>query len=179
MLITPAYQQLQAAFHVERQDYGANAHRWADRIRSFADQLGTRDILDYGAGKGSLQRALPFPIKQYDPAMPEFAAPPNPADFVVCLDVLEHIEPECLDDVLAHMGSLTRKMLLAEIATRPAKKFLPDGRNAHLIQQHSNWWLLKLMQNFMIQSIQWDGQAMHVLAWPLVKPAPEMEVHIP
>ena len=34
------------------------------------------------------------------------------------------------------------------VHTAPAKKVLPDGRNAHLIQQPPEWWLPKFMERF-------------------------------
>jgi S-adenosylmethionine:diacylglycerol 3-amino-3-carboxypropyl transferase len=66
--------------------------------------------------------------------------PPEPHDIVVCTDVLEHIEPDCLDDVLADIRRCTKKAALLVVATRPAMKTLSDGRNAHLIQEDFKWW---------------------------------------
>lgn len=43
--------------------------------------------------------------------------------------VLEHIEPECLEQVLDHLQRLTRKIALLNIVTRPANKVLADGHN--------------------------------------------------
>jgi len=33
------------------------------------------------------------------------------------------------------------------IDTLPARKTLPDGRNAHLIQESQDWWLSKIKNN--------------------------------
>ncbi len=179
MRYTADYKQLQEQFHAQRPDYGANAHRWADQLATLAQQLNTRDVLDYGAGKGTLAKGLPFPIAQYDPFVPEFAREPAPAAIVACLDVLEHIEPECLDAVLAHLASLTKNILFAEIATRPAAKFLPDGRNAHLIIESGNWWLAKLLPHFAIQQWSSSGTNAIVLATPLKPPAPVLSTYLP
>jgi 2-polyprenyl-3-methyl-5-hydroxy-6-metoxy-1,4-benzoquinol methylase len=67
-------------------------------------------------------------------------AAPEPHDIVACTDVLEHIEPDCLDDVLKDIRRCTKKVAFLLIATRPAIKVLADGRNAHLIQQPYTWW---------------------------------------
>ncbi len=166
MLITPEYRAMQEQFHIDRPDYGVNAHRWADHILSMAKKLETRSILDYGCGKSTLQKAIPFPIAQYDPAMPEFSDPPEPADLVVCVDVLEHIEPVCLNDVLDDLKRVTKRLAFLEIATRPAKKFLPDGRNAHLIQENGNWWLALLLPRFQIESTQNMGGSILLLCSP-------------
>ena len=80
-----------------------------------------------------------------------FSGTPNPADIVACTDVLEHIEPECLEDVLADLRQVTKRLGFFTIATRPAKKFLADGRNAHLIQQDAKWWIERLWKHFKIQ----------------------------
>jgi hypothetical protein len=73
---------------------------------------------------------------------------------VACIDVLEHIEPECLDNVLDHIASLTEAVAFLSIHTGPALKKLPDGRNAHLIQEPAEWWLPKLMSRWDMQTIQ-------------------------
>jgi hypothetical protein len=83
-------------------------------------------------------------VRNYDPGIPADSALPAPADLVVCTDVLEHIEPEHLDAVLAHIFRLAQRAVFLQIALFPAKKTLPDGRNAHLIVQPANWWLDKI-----------------------------------
>lgn len=167
MLITPEYRTAQELFHQQRDDYGRSGHKWAEHVRQFCEQLKTRDVLDYGAGKETLQRALPFPIKMYDPCIPHLSTPPEPADFVVCTDVLEHIEPDCLDAVLDDIARLTKKLCFLEVATRPAVKFLPDGRNAHLIQWPASWWLPKITARFDLQSFQnMNGGSFVVLGTP-------------
>jgi hypothetical protein len=71
-----------------------------------------------------------------------------PADVVVCNDVLEHVEPEHLDEVLKHMASLAKKAIVLTVATVPAVKTLADGRNAHLIVENARWWYTKLEPYF-------------------------------
>lgn len=153
-LITPAYQSLQTEFHLQRPDYGVSSGRHCDNIIGLAKALNTCDILDYGCGKAGLQKGIPWPIQNYDPCMSEYLRRPKPADLVVCTDVLEHIEPECLKDVMDDLKALTGKALFVNIACRPAKKFLQDGRNAHLIQESPNWWLSWLLPRFQLQSFQ-------------------------
>lgn len=154
MLITPEYKQLQKDFHETRPDYGTSAARHIEFVQHLANTLKTRDILDYGCGKAMLQKGIPFPIQNYDPAMPEYAKRPVAAEIVVCTDVLEHIELVCLDDVLADLVGLTRQLLFINVACRPAKKFLPDGRNAHLIQESPTWWMQKLLPLMDLTSFQ-------------------------
>jgi 2-polyprenyl-3-methyl-5-hydroxy-6-metoxy-1,4-benzoquinol methylase len=110
------------------------------------DEYGTKDVLDYGCGKRTLETALGFEIANYDPCIPGLDSPPKAHDIVVCTDVLEHIEPECLDAVLSDIRRCTKRVAFLLIATRPAKKFLADGRNAHLIQKDEKWWSERLAQ---------------------------------
>jgi hypothetical protein len=72
----------------------------------------------------------------------------------VSLDVLEHIEPECLDDVLDDMKRCTLKGVFLSVSLVTAGKTLPDGRNAHLIVEPIEWWLPKLMARWDLMSVQ-------------------------
>lgn len=150
MLITQNYRELNQQLHETRPDYGISGVKYAEHVLEFSKMLGTRDILDYGCGKRTLQDALGFDIRNYDPCIPGFDKDPEPADLVVCTDVLEHIEPECLDDVLTDLRRCIKRVGFLTIATRPAKKFLADGRNAHLIQKDARWWLDKLWAHFRV-----------------------------
>ena len=144
MRFTPEYEALQRQLH-EDASYGTSGHKHAQRITQLAQQLQTRDVLDYGRGKGTLAKSMPFKIHEYDPFVPGYDADPEPADLVVCSDVLEHIEPDCVVDVLQHLHALTKRALFIDVACRPAKKVLADGRNAHLIQWEPRKWLFELM----------------------------------
>lgn len=153
-LISEYYREQNKQLHAIRSDYGSNGHRYASQIRELATAMGTKEILDYGAGKRTLEDALVgLDVRSYDPAFEDIAAPPEPADLVVCGDVLEHIEPEYLDAVLDDLKRVTKKCLFATIATRPAVKTLPDGRNTHLIQQDMRWWLPHIWDRFIIGSM--------------------------
>lgn len=151
MLITDEYRELNRKLH-ENPEYGNNGSKLFKDVLFIAD--GNKDILDYGCGKRTLEKALGFPIKNYDPCIEGLDSPPEPADVVICGDVLEHIEPECLGDVLDDLRRVTIGKGLFLIATRPAKKILADGRNAHLIQQDYKWWLPKLWSRFDVDRFQ-------------------------
>jgi 2-polyprenyl-3-methyl-5-hydroxy-6-metoxy-1,4-benzoquinol methylase len=135
-------------------------------VAEVAKRIGAETVLDYGSGKGSLKRALGLPVAEYDPAVPEHAAEPVAADLVVCSDVLEHIEPECLDEVLDHLKQLAKKVGFFVIATRPAKKHLDDGRNAHLIVEDREWWMRKLEQRWRVEVCSDDGRELIVTVKP-------------
>jgi hypothetical protein len=77
---------------------------------------------------------------------------------VSCIDVLEHIESEYLEEVISQLEKLTTHVGIFSVHTGPARKVLADGRNAHLIQQPASWGLQKLIPHFDIIQLT-PGQA--------------------
>lgn len=142
MLISENYRQLNRQMHADKPQYGSGGARHAQHLVRIADQYGASTILDYGCGKGDLKRAMPaWEVREYDPAIEGKDSSPEPADLVYCGDVLEHIEHEFLGAVFDDLRRCTRKVAVLVISTVQSKKFLSDGRNAHLIVQPLKWWL--------------------------------------
>jgi hypothetical protein len=77
--------------------------------------------------------------------------------------VLEHIEPELLDTVLDDLQRVTMGLGIFTVHTGPAVKVLPDGRNAHLIQQPAQWWLPKFLARFELVAFNRMPQGFWVL----------------
>ena len=110
-------------------------------------------ILDFGCGKGNLIDTLKsqFPdkiISGYDPANPlfDYSLDNKFYDLIYSSDALEHVEPEFIDQTLAYLATKS-KYIYHLIALSPAKLILRDGRNAHLIQETSEWWKQKFIDN--------------------------------
>jgi len=161
-LMSESYKQQNQQLH-EGGSYGIRGHLAAERVFQLADLYKTRDILDYGCGQRTLQAALGFDIRNYDPCIAGLDTEPEPADLVVCGDVLEHVEPEYLDNVLDDLQRVTRHIGYFIIANKPAGKTLPDGRNAHLIQEGNDWWMPRLMARFTLRAY-WERKTdMHYL----------------
>jgi len=163
MLISDAYREQNQKLHSDSGDYGASGHRWADTVASIAEALKTTDVLDYGCGKQTLKKKLPY-VTGYDPCIDGLDDMPSPATLVVCTDVLEHIEPECVDEVLDDLKRVTGSTILAVITPVAALKTLPDGRNAHLTQEPAEWWLPKFFARFNVQTYQNFGVSFLVIA---------------
>lgn len=144
MLISDSYRALNRALHGARQGYGTSGDQWRDDVLAM---IGKGTILDYGCGKNPLRIEG---AKLYDPAIKGIDKPPEPADYVICTDVLEHVEPEYIDAVIEDLRRVTRKSLFLTVCTRPADKCLADGRNAHLIQKSASWWGEKVGKLFKI-----------------------------
>lgn len=155
MLITDNYREINRALH-ENEHYGRGGGGWHKTAKGLMCMYDTKDVLDYGCGKGRLNERLHGQIKEYDPAIRGKDTPPEPADIVMCTDVLEHIEPECLYDVLLDLKRVTKKVGFYTIALREARKTLPDGRNAHLIVKDAKWWLGMVREHFTIHHIDTD-----------------------
>jgi hypothetical protein len=150
---------MQAKLH-ENPNYGIASTYFAPIVDDILQRFNIKDLLDYGAGKLRLRDSITIDVNYtaYEPSNPEYDSEPEPTEFVTCIDVLEHIEPELLDNVLDDLQQVTLKYGLFTIHTGPAVKTLPDGRNAHLIQQPYTWWQPKIKERFdIVKEIAMDN----------------------
>jgi hypothetical protein len=159
-LFSDEYKRQQEFLH-ETTEYGTAAQHYGGVVGQILDMLEITHLLDYGCGKRmgllkNLKFSRPMKYQGYDPFAgdPELATAPIPAQMVACIDVLEHIEPQFLDNVLDHIAELTEVVAFMTVHTGPAQKFLQDGRNAHLTQQEMEWWAPKFFSRFDVQSLQ-------------------------
>lgn len=147
-LISPKYAAMQRILHAQPKGYGDHGDKWAETVLALIAEVGATSVLDYGCGQGALRDAVMgdrrpgmwLRFDEYDPAVEHKTEMPGPADLVVCTDVLEHVEPEKLPAVLAHLKMLARKAVFVVVALGPDGKQLADGRNAHLIQRPAQKW---------------------------------------
>ena len=154
-LISEEYLRLNQELHKNSPAFGKGGDKHANIVQALCRYYKTENVLDYGCGKGRLQRALPFQIKEYDPGILEKSIV-VPADLVICTDVLEHIEPEYLTNVLKHIASLMRIAGYFVISTILSTKELSDGRNTHLIVKQASWWRNKLDGFRIVTEIETD-----------------------
>jgi trans-aconitate methyltransferase len=120
-------------------------------LKEFISQIAPTTMIDFGCGKGKLVQRLSeeYPdivVSGYDPGNKEFSDSMEEryADLIISTDVLEHVEPEHIDLTLKFLSSKS-KYIYHLIALSPAKLILPDGRNAHLIQESPEWWRNKFL----------------------------------
>lgn len=172
--ISEEYRKIQQELHLDP-NYGVASLSFAPIVAELIRKGSIKTVSDYGAGKKNLlvglrQAGIPsLTYKPYDPAFPEYGPAQN-ADLVCCIDVLEHIEPDRLDNVLKELGTLVTQFGFFSVHMGPASKTLSDGRNAHLTQQPSSWWLPKLCQHFEIMQMhthQMMGRGFWVIVQPL------------
>lgn len=174
MLITDAYREQQQQLH-STTVYGTAAAQWAEMVASIIEQMEVSDLLDYGCGSRltllkTLKSPRKFRYQAYDPGVPEYAGEAQPSEMVACIDVLEHIEPSCLWDVLGDLRRVTKTVGFFTIHCGPAAKHLPDGRNAHLIQKPPEWWLERIQSTFTLQTFQRTPEGCYVIVTPLELP---------
>lgn len=169
-LISEEYRKEQEKLH-ENPNYGVASVTFAPLVSQIINMFGVTEVLDYGAGKCRLAHTIaeghmlknPATFYGYDPGRPELADTPDPCEMVCCIDVLEHIEPELLENVLDDLKRVTESIGFFTVHTGPAVKTLSDGRNAHLIQEPMMWWLAKLDERFDIQCIQKTSNGFYVV----------------
>ena len=160
MIIDPKYQEQLATMH--KQGKFTHGSKVIKKVRPFLNQYNPTSVLDFGCGHGalmaSIQQAYPdMRVEGYDPGNPaHHRMPKRSFDVVVSADVLEHIEPNHLAETLRMISD---KIIVAgwfRIACYPAKKHLPDGRNAHLIVESPAWWREQLLANMDITIVSED-----------------------
>lgn len=151
-LITEGYKELNHQLHKSHDRYGIGGKRHLTRVRYLIRTYSCKSVLDYGCGKATLSHYIK--CTNYDPCLPMYSALPSSHDLVVCTDVLEHIEPDLLVNVLNHINSLIIKVGYLVIATRPdSSKLLPNGDNPHQIIKDAEWWKQTIKDHFTIVSM--------------------------
>jgi cyclopropane fatty-acyl-phospholipid synthase-like methyltransferase len=130
-------------------------------IKDFISAESPQSILDFGCAHGRMMSLIisDFPnisvIEGYDPGVPEYENfPTRTYECLVSNDVIEHIEPKYLDQTLRSMDQLFTKSAWLIVACYPAKKKLPDGRNAHLSVHEPHWWIEKIKETFTTSKIE-------------------------
>ena len=168
-MISAAYRKEQETLH-ENPNYGVASVGYAPIVSNLINKIGVTEVLDYGAGKGRLAKSInpdhKVKVRHYDPGVKDWSNAPDSAQFVACIDVLEHIEPEYLDAVLDDLVRVTEFYGFFTVHTGPAVKMLSDGRNAHLIQEPSAWWLPKILERFELLQFNTVEHGFYVLVKP-------------
>lgn len=160
-LISEEQRRLNQALHARNSDFGNRADgaglaaNLPDALLHMHHRGACASVLDYGTGKGKLvhylRQKLPqsIEVEGYDPAVEDWRNKPKGSfDIVTCLDVLEHVEVENVDDILRDIRRLSRCFCFLIIDLQLAAKSLPDGRNAHILLAPPEWWIARVSQVF-------------------------------
>jgi len=125
-----------------------------DKIKEVIDRVNPVNVLDFGCGKGwqyTRQNVheywgIPKPTL-YDPYVAKYnkmaSYRNNYFDMVLCVDVMEHILPNEVDNVL-HSVFFLGNFVYFHIDTKPAIKSFSCGTNFHTSLHSEDWWIDKL-----------------------------------
>ena len=109
-------------------------------------------VLDYGgggsdwnapnfeptSGKSAKQFFEITEVTTFEPARNLMAK--KKSDCVVCVDVLEHVFLADVANIVHELFSLTKKILVVNVACYEAAALLPNGENAHITVRSPDWW---------------------------------------
>ena len=152
MSYSKEYQQQIIQLHKDREKHGRRKFH-DEEIDFIMNEFNPKSIFDFGCGKGTFLKQMKelYPkIKMigFDPGIVEYTNVKKvPCELLISCDVLEHVEPDHVDDTLKEIDTLFTKFAFFKIANYEAKAVLPDVRNAHLIQEDENWWKKKVEKN--------------------------------
>lgn len=166
MKITEPYRIEREIKHLDP-EYGCERSAHAPLVSQMVDRLGVTELLDYWCGKAwlakNLKAAHQVKIQCYDPAVPGFAGDAIPMQMVACCDVLQDVEPECLDAVLDDLERVTS--VVGYFSILDSK----DGK----ITESLAWWLEKIMARFDLHTLQRTPAGFYVIVY--AKPKPMIE----
>lgn len=150
--------------------WGTSAGSMVDTLHDWLKRNNAKEVIDYGCGSSSFKSNLPddadYTVYEYDPGIPGKEGLHTPKDFLISIDVLEHVEPELIDNVIQQIASSIKVQGYLTIAMYPAMRILQDGRNAHLIVEEMPWWVEKLSKYLDIISIKKTNGQLDVIAEP-------------
>lgn len=159
-MITEEYKKQLQSLHQRKKFSEKNL--WYTDVKEFLQKENPQSIIDFGCSHGGLISKIKtdFPqieiVDGYDPGVPEFEKLPDRVyDTLISTDVIEHIEPNILDSTLGYIETLFTKSAWVIIACYPAKKYLPDGRNAHLTVESPEWWMNKIAKTMPNSKVVW------------------------
>jgi cyclopropane fatty-acyl-phospholipid synthase-like methyltransferase len=148
-MISEEYQKQLVDLH--KSPVFGNKKEIPSKVIDLINEHNIKSILDFGCGKGllvdSLKKEFPeITVYGYDPSDPDRNTLPKKVDMILSFDVLEHIEPQFINETLISLKTICDKVMHHVIACHPAKRVLNDGRNAHLIIENPNWWKIKISE---------------------------------
>lgn len=154
ILLTDEYKETIQKYHEINRQWGNGPRAYIPALGKFIYENKVVDLLDYGCGKAkNLQFIFDCVTAAYDPGVPEYSQDPKVCEHLICMDVLEHIERDCIESVLQHINSKFTKKALLSISLQPSRDILPDGRNAHILMKPAAWWVEILSRYLTLESI--------------------------
>lgn len=153
MLASDQYKNQLYQKHSKDKDWGHGVSiRKLRYFKEFLEKNECKTIIDYGCGNSNFKQFIEkdynYKVIEYDLGIKGKDKLNIQADFTVCVDVLEHIELEYLDNVLNHIRNYTLKGAFFAICKVPSYGSFPDGTNLHKIIKNEDWWYLRTLEYF-------------------------------
>lgn len=153
-LISDEYKALLRQKH-DAKPWGGKGHTWCFLIAPLLNRLPAQlTILDFGCGRGTFKREMQIllpdaTIYEYDPGVAgKDVLSMVPCDYVVCTDVMEHVEEDRVEYTLRTLNFLAIEGIFFNIDTALSRSLLPDGTNTHITVKPAKWWMHQLRENF-------------------------------
>ena len=152
------YESLEEAqkYHIQNQTHwiGESLGEYKHQIWEMIHRKNIKTVLDYGCGKAHFHKLLfnnpktpgapTVQLTPYDPAYFPFAEKPTRKfDLVLCIDVMEHVQEDQINNVLEDIFSFSDNVFLT-ITCYKATQTLLNGKNAHYTVKKPEWWKEKL-----------------------------------
>lgn len=164
MKITDVYRKARELQYLDPKD-GEEKALHAAMVSQIINRLKVSELLDYWCGRAwlvqNLKVAHELKIQCYDPAIPGFSGDAIPMQMVTCIDVLQDVEPECLDAVLDDLQRVTGVVGYFSIR---------QDENSPLIAKDKAWWLDRIMTRFDLQTLQCTPSGFFVIVYAKPKP---------
>jgi len=159
-LISTDYKRMLQYKH-DGKPWGGTGEKWVEWVLPLLNDIPLQEIsiLDFGCGRGTFKPAIEemhpgVRVTEYDPGVRgKDVLEMVPVDYVVCTDVMEHVEQKYVVDTLRTINWLAIHGVFFNIDTALSKSFLPDGRNTHITIHPSNYW--KHMLSMHIPEMVW------------------------
>ncbi len=159
-MISYEYKQLLQRKHNDK-PWGGTGDRWVPLVLPLLNECppGPITILDFGCGRSTFKPGIEalhpdVIVTEYDPGvLGKDSLPMKPVDFVVCTDVMEHVERKYVEITLRTINWLAIRGVFFNIDTAPSKSLLPDGRNTHITIEPAEWWQERL--NWHLTDMVW------------------------
>ena len=164
MKITDTYRKVRELQYLDPQnDVEVAMH--APMVSEIINRLKVSELLGYWCGRAQLFQKLrvghDLKLQCYDPAIPGFAGEAIPMQMVVCVDVLQDVEPECLDAVLDDLKRVTEVVGYFSIR---------QDEDTPLISKDKAWWLDRIMTRWDLHTLQTTPSGFFVIVYAHPKP---------
>lgn len=164
MKITETYRKSREIRHLDP-EHGNERAQHSPMVSQVINRLQVTELLDYWCGRAQLVQNLKvghdLKIQCYDPSMPGFSGDALPMQMVACVDVLQDVEPECIDAVLDDLVRVTSVVGYFSIK---------QGEDKTLIEQDKAWWLDKIMTRFDLHTLQCTPSGFFMIVYAKPKP---------